>query len=334
VAVTPDAIERRTFAIADWGYDRGEVHQFLVEMAAVLRAAQRGIAAAAGHDDGLQPLRADAVELVDGDGKVDRSRLGEKISQLLETAELQAADMRADAEQALLVARSNAEQEAADRRREAEADAETIREQAKHVLISSQEQAERIVAEAEAHAESLRQAADERASARNERLQRVAERHAERVLRFERDAVARLREAQGDVQQAIERLTGSESSPVLDLSGGQPSVRVGALDVSTRPALPARSGAVDDRPTRRRVAERSTERTSDDPNADAVNRLVRAAVDRAVEHAGQVVAPPRVPGSGDASRDDGTDGERLPSRRVDKEPEARAERPSPADSSV
>jgi hypothetical protein len=313
--MTPDAIERRTFAIADWGYDRGEVHTFLVEMAALLRAAQQGAAEAAGagvtgaeRRDAARALRAEALELAE-DGVVDPARLSEQISRILDAADAVAAGLRADAEQALLVARSNAEQEAADRMREAESDAETIREQAKRVLVSSQDQAERIVAEAEAHAESLRLAADERAKIRNQRLQRVADQHAERVLRFEHDAISRLRQAQADLQQAIERLTGSESSPVLDLSGGQPSVRVGSIE--------RRSGRRTVPPVRPRVAERSTQRTSDAPDADPVNRLVRAAVDRAVEHAGR---EPRVAAPVDVSEPSTT-------------PEDPAE-PSPADSSV
>lgn len=37
MALTPDEIERRTFTIGDWGYERGEVHAFLSEVAATVR---------------------------------------------------------------------------------------------------------------------------------------------------------------------------------------------------------------------------------------------------------------------------------------------------------
>jgi hypothetical protein len=242
--------------------------------------------------ESARTLRADALDLVNDDGRADSGRLGEKISEILQAAEMLASDLHADAEQALLVARSDAEQEVADRRREAEASAAAVREQAKRVLTASQEQAARILAEAEDHAASLRTDADERAKIRNERLQRVAEQHAERVLRFERDAIGRLREAQDDLQQAVERLTGSEHSPVLDLSHDQPAVRVGSIDVEAGPAAPPAPAE------RIRVTERSTERLgSDEGNADPVNRLVRAAVERAVENsADPESADPSVPG--------------------------------------
>jgi DivIVA domain-containing protein len=297
VALTPDAVERRTFPIADWGYDRGEVHKFLVEVAATLRYARHASnydpppppppppAAASLGVAGAEPvvaLRADALELVNDDGRADARGLGQRITQILDAAETLASSIHADAEQALLVARANAEQEVATQKQEAEAEIAGLREQAKRVLSASQAKAERIVAEAEDHAASLRSAADQRAKIRNQRLQRVAEQHAERVLRFERDAVGRLKEAQDDLQQAVERLTGSEHSPVLDLSSGQPSVRVGSIEVDG-PQPPEPREPV----PRRRVGEHSTLRIGEESSVDAVNRMVQAAVERAAQTGAQ-----------------------------------------------
>ncbi len=258
------------------------MHKFLVETAATLRYAQHavmppvGVVVAKAPEAPAAP-KADAALVSSEDGSVDLAKVGEHVGRILEAAEALAAGLRADADNEVIAIRAGAEKAAADRRREAEDDARLIREQAKRVLIAAQDQAARIVAEADEEAASLRAAAEQRLQARTEKIQRVASQHADRVVRYEHDAVRRLEEARADLERAIERLTGSESRPVVDLSQSRPTVRTGALperadmtsDASARVPAPAT-------PT---VAE-----PIQTPGPDPVSNLVRAAVERAVEH--------------------------------------------------
>lgn len=294
MALTPDEIERRTFPIADWGYDRGEVHKFLVETAATLRYAQHATLAPAQGvvvDKGPEPEKAPPPELtglVSEDGVADFTKVGEQVTRILEAAETLAAGLREDAENEMINARARAEKAAADRIREAEEDAVLIREQAKRVLVASQEQAARITNEAEDEATAIRSAAEQRLQQRNEKIQRVARQHADRVIRFEHDAVRRLEDARADLQRAIERLTGSEQNPVVDLSRGRAGVRTGSLELAEGDDVVV---PIYPEPVPPTVAP-SVEPAGSDP----VSNLVRAAVERAVEHSTtRRSAPPAPP---------------------------------------
>ena len=85
-------------------------------------------------------------------------------------------------------------------------------------------------------------------------------RHAEQILRAERAVIERLHEVRTDVDSAIDRLAGSEERPVLDLTSGEPVLRVGGL-------LPTSTG------------EGDTDTADDDP----LRTMIRAAVDRAAD---------------------------------------------------
>ncbi len=247
MALTPDEIERRTFPIADWGYDRGEVHKFLVEVAATLRYAQ--------HQSIPRVSRPEPAPR--GDTQV----VGKRVVEILRAAEELAAGIRDEAANEAAELRAQAELHVADRMREADAETARTREQAKRLLLAAQEKAARIVSDAQVQAESTIAAAEERANARAEHIERRARQHAERILRFEADVRERLEGARDDLRQAIERLVGSEERPVIDLTGARPAVRTGAGRPSDPEAVPTTAGL----------------------NADPLENMVRSAVDRAVE---------------------------------------------------
>lgn len=291
MALTPDEIERRTFPIADWGYDRGEVHKFLVETAAVLRYVQHAALSTAPGvvvDPAPEEVTArsrispELAALVTEEGAIDLHKVGDQVSRILEAAETLAAGLCEDAEREAIAIRAGAEQAAADRIREAEQDARVMRDQAKRVLVTSQEQAGRITSEAEEEATALRAAAEQRVQQRTEKIQRVAQQHADRVKRFERDTVRRLEDARADLQRAIEQLTGSIDNPVLDLSRPRPSIRTGSLEETVEDGDQVVSLYLESVSPAVTTPVEPVE--ADTVGSDPVSNMVRAAVERAVEH--------------------------------------------------
>lgn len=267
MALTPDEIERRTFPIADWGYDRGDVHKFLVEVAATLRYAQhQSIPRVAARPEA--PPRSDT------------HAVGKRVVEILEAAEELAAGIRDEAANEAADIRAQAELQAADRLREAEAEVARTKEQAKRLLIAAQEKAARIVADAEAEAESMIATAEEQAKARAGQIERRARQHAQRILRFEADVRERLEGIREDLRQAIERLVGSEDRPIIDLTQERPLLRVG-------------TGATDAVVDTDADADARTEPSPETLAADPIEGMVRSAVDRAVEASRRRAAPPR-----------------------------------------
>jgi DivIVA domain-containing protein len=275
MALTPDEVERRTFPIADWGYERGEVHKFLVEVAATLRYALHSSfpsvtvvapptvttpapTTPAPTTPALTPLTPST-----GASAADLTGLGHQVDDVVRAAEALGASLRQQAEAEATEIKARAELEAADRRREAERAADEQREQARRVLLAAEQQAAALVADAEQRAQETLRGAVDQARARAGRIERRAERHAERVGRFEADVHERLAAARADLDRALDRLTGTADEPVLDLSTERPGVRTGSLVPDAAP----------------------TTLTDDHGPIDPAVQLMRAAVGRAVGHA-------------------------------------------------
>ena len=261
MALTPDEVERRTFPIADWGYERGEVHKFLVEVATTLRYAFHTSFPTVTVVSPTPPPAPVAVPTGEG---TDLAGLGNQVDEVLRAASALGSSLRDQAEADATTIKAQAELDAADRLREAEAEAEARREQARRVLQAAEHQAAALLADAEQQAQDIVRGAVDQARARAERIERRAERHAERVQRFEADVHDRLTAARADLDKAIERLAGSADEPVLDLSTERPGVRIGSLIPGEPPAG-------------------STVSVSD--AVDPAARLMRAAVGRALDHA-------------------------------------------------
>jgi len=217
---------------------------------------------------------------------------------VLRSARDSAGAMRAEAEGLAASMRSRAELEAADVRKQAEAEAE----QAKQMLVEAQIQAEAIIREGEQQASSSLAEATEQARGRAQQITARAERQAEQVRRGERAAHQRLLAARTDLQQAIDRLGGSDDQPVLDLTTAPPHVRTGGIHTEVPPNSsgdPARRavhikvdapglGATD---RAEQATDPGSEQATDpdsDPDSDSTGdpllRMVRAAVGRAAEH--------------------------------------------------
>ncbi|MCX7620475.1 MAG: DivIVA domain-containing protein [Acidimicrobiales bacterium] len=260
MALTPDEIERRTFPIADWGYDRGEVHKFLVEVAATLRYAQ--------HQS--IPRVAPRAELPP---RADAQMVSKRVVEILKAAEELAAGIRDEAANEAAGIRAQAELHAADRLREVEAQTARTKEQAKRLLLTAQEQAARIVAEAEAEAQAIVAAAEQEAKARASRIEHRARQHAARILRFEADTRVRLEGIREDLRHAIERLTGSEERPIIDLTEERPRLRIGNQQAHNQDTDP--------------------EPPPDAVAPDPLEQMIRSAVDRAVEASRRRAEPPR-----------------------------------------
>jgi DivIVA domain-containing protein len=252
VALTPDEIEGREFRVVDQGYDMVQVDTFLTEVAASYRYAVHNLlpgASGVGPATGRHPAATGTDAL---------SRVGQEVSEILRSAEKIAETVRGEADTDAATVRARADLEAAELHQAAERD----REQAKRLLTHAQEQADTIVAEAEEQARTLVEQANEEATQRSEEMLGRSRRHAEQILRAERAVVERLHEVRTDVDSAIDRLAGSEERPVLDLTSGEPVLRVGGL-------LPTTS-----------TDEGDAEAAADD---DPLRTMIRAAVDRAAD---------------------------------------------------
>ena len=272
--LSPDEIQRRTFAIEDRGYDRDQVRDFLLEVASALRMAlhttRPPTTAAAAAATAADPRTGDTVT---SGGADEFARLGTEVAEVLRAAHEAVAALQEQADRDIEGRLLDAEARSEDIRRQAEADATWNQDRARRVLITAQEQADGIIAEAERAAAELIDVARRQAKDQADQVATRTRRHAEQILRAEREALRRLHEAQAGVAAAVEMLTGSEIRPVVDLTELRPSVRLGELDVETNED--------DDR-----GGEARPDRSSDDP----VVRMVRSAVDRAAEHA-RLVGP-------------------------------------------
>jgi DivIVA domain-containing protein len=308
VPLTPEEIERRTFSIEERGYHRDEVRRFLVEVAAAVRYALHNPMLSTGPRPApAAPSGARARGGVTEDGF---DILGDEVANILRATHDVVQKMRAEAEAEGQAIRDAARSDAEELRRQSveelrvsqqEAEAEIVwqQERVKRLLITAKEQADSIVAEAAEQARALVSAAEEQAADRVAVIESQAHQHAEQILRAERDAVRRLRAAQDDLLSAIERLTGSETRPVLDLTAlTRPVVRSGQID----PGAPGRA----DEPTAATTAAPS-ETTSEEPTEtphgthhgavraaaerpDPIQQMIASAVSRAVEGSSQLVA--------------------------------------------
>jgi DivIVA domain-containing protein len=250
VALTPDEIEGREFRVVDQGYDMVQVDTFLTEVAASYRYAVHNLlpgASGVGPATGRHPAASNVDAL---------SRVGQEVSDILRSAEKIAETVRAEADADASTIRARADLESAELRQAAERD----RDQAKRLLTHAQEQADTIISEAEEQARTLVEQANEDATKTSEELLGRSRRHAEQILRAERAVVERLHDVRTDVDNAIDRLAGSEERPVLDLTSGEPVLRVGGLPVGG-------GGDTDD----------------DSADQDPLRTMIRAAVDRAAD---------------------------------------------------
>jgi DivIVA domain-containing protein len=219
VALTPDEIEGREFRVVDEGYDRVQVDAFITEVAASYRYAVHNLlpgASGVGQSAGRHPSASANENL---------SRVGQDLAEMLRSAERIAETLQTEAESDAASVRARADLEVAELRQAAERD----RDQAKRLLVHAQEQADSIVSEAEEQARARLKQADEEATERAEEMLGRSRRHAEQILRAERSAIERLHAVRGDIDLAIDRLAGSEERPVLDLTSGEPVLRVGGL---------------------------------------------------------------------------------------------------------
>lgn len=282
--LSPDEIERRTFAIEDRGYDRDEVRVFLLEVASALRlalhttrpplppaipaAAQPGPAAPEPHPAPAPPTGSPALD--------DFTRLGSEVAELLRSAHEAVAALHQQADAEIAARHEDAVARADEVRRQAEVDAGWTHDRAKRVLITAQEQADAIVADAESRAAEVLATARRQAREHADQVATRTRRHAEQILRAEREALRRLHQAQAGVAAAVEMLTGSETRPVVDLTELRPNVRLGSLSVEAG-SEPAPEAASEPVPAS----------ASNDP----VTRMIRSAVDRAAEHARSAPTP-------------------------------------------
>jgi DivIVA domain-containing protein len=254
VALTPDEIEGREFRVVDQGYDRVQVDTFLTEVAASYRYAVHNLlpgASGIGPAAGRHPSANIGSEAL--------TRVGQEVAEILRSAEKVAETVRTEADSDASAIRSRADLDAAELHQAAERD----REQAKSLLTHAQEQSDTIVAEAEEQARAILQEADEEATKRSEELLGRSRRHAEQILRAERAVVDRLHGIRSDVDTAIDRLAGSEERPVLDLTSGEPVLRVGGLPLGN-------------------------EVEPVDAEQDPLRSMIRSAVDRAAEEGARI----------------------------------------------
>jgi DivIVA domain-containing protein len=252
VALTPDEIEGREFHVVDQGYDMVQVDTFLTEVAASYRYAVHNLlpgASGVGQATGRHPSGGVTPDAL--------TRVGQEVAEILRSAEKVAETVRNEADAEAAAVRARADLEAAELRQAAERD----REQAKRLLTHAQEQSETIVAEAGTEARALVEQAEADATQRADEVLGRSRRHAEQILRAERAVIERLHEVRSDVDSAIDRLAGSEDRPVLDLTSGEPVLRVGGPP------------AADDDP------DAASEAGDEDP----VRTMVRNAVGRAAE---------------------------------------------------
>lgn len=277
MALTPDEIDGREFPVVDEGYDRVQVDTFLTEVAASYRYAVHNMLPGA---SGVGPATSRHPAATGTDAL---SRVGQEVSEILRSAEKIAETVRAEADDDAANVRARADLEAAELHQAAERD----REQAKKLLTHAQEQADTIVGEAEDQARAVLQQANDEATQKSDEMIGRSRRHAEQILRADRAVIDRLHEVRADVDAAIDRLSGEES-PVLDLTSGDPVVRVGGLLPTT-----------DD-------ADQATAASGDDP----LRTMIRAAVDRAAgEGAAGAAADDETAGPTEPTDSNGTNAE-------------------------
>lgn len=275
MALTPDEIEGREFRVVDEGYDMVQVDTFLTEVAASYRYAVHNLlpgASGVGPATGRHPAANTGADAL--------TKVGQEVADILRSAEKVADTVRTEAESDAATIRARADLEVAELRQAAELD----REQAKRLLTTAQDQADTIVAEAKQQSSTLVRQADEEATQRSDELLGRSQRHAEQILRAERAVVERLHDVRNDVENAIDKLAGSEERPVLDLTSGEPVLRVGGL--------PAEQGV-------------------DPDEADPLRTMIRAAVDRAADEGANAAEgaddPGDTPGENNGSGNEHTD---------------------------
>ncbi len=307
MALTPEEIEGRQFPVVSTGYDRDQVDGFLAEVARSYRFAARNPGTRerpASSPAGAAPPPPPPPPLPPaGSPPAARpsdsfERLGDEVADILRSAQRLGESLRAAAETEAADRRAAAELEIAEAIQVAERD----RDQAKRVLVRAQERADAIIQEAEQQAQQRLDRASAEAEERSAQLLAHSRRHAEQVLRAERAAVERLRSVRADIESAITRLAGSETDPVVDLTSGEAVVRVGempGLDDEPRPApsTPPTTSAGQTAP--------GTAAAPEPDDDDPVQRLIRAAVERASQHpvdAGGGDDGPDTPGSAGTPR--------------------------------
>ncbi|MEJ5256154.1 MAG: DivIVA domain-containing protein [Acidimicrobiales bacterium] len=296
MALTPEEIEGRQFPLVANGYDPKLVDRFLTEVAASYRYAMHHLLpGVSGSSRSSRPGGADRP-------RASHEQVGAEVTDILRAAERVAESMRAEAERQASELLAEAERRADELRSAATAEANELRaqadrerQQAKKVLLRAQEQAEAVVREAERQAKQRLAEVEAEAEQRADRLLSGVRRRAEQMVRAEAAAVERLRAVRDDIEATIVRVAGSETEPVVDLTSGEPVVRIGdfppprLLDGSTtdEPAPADTPGAESSgdlpadhqRPPSSRPRDPGTEREH-----ESLRRMVRAAVLRAAEH--------------------------------------------------
>lgn len=283
MALSPDDIERRTFAVLPEGYDVDEVRTFLLEVAATVRLALHS----------TQPPSALAPP-------ADVTRWPERPH-----------PGAADGAEPV----AHAEVEARDVLRRAHAAAAVIHDQAKRVLTTAQDQATAIVEDAELTAREIVASAAGHAEDHIRASTERAQRHAEEVLRTERDTLDRLRTAQDDVGAAIERIARADTRPVVDLRKDIGDLRFG-ISAPTSGGVPRDAGAAASeadvgRQPREQALTRRLVDTGDPADVAATDPtlvLMRNAVSRAIDAAARqrAAAADARPSEGVAARGAGT----------------------------
>lgn len=241
--LTPEEIEARRFRLAPNGYECEAVDRFLAEITEELRNEPAGRS----EDD-------------------EFTRVGQEIAGLLRAARSSAGAVKAEADGLAASVRSRAELEAADIRKEADAHLE----QARQVLAEAEAQAEVVRAEAERRVAEAVTTGRAEGEAQARTIIDEAERRAEEILRNERAAQQRLLAARTDLQQAIDRLSGTPDHALVDL---------------TETGDVAATGA-------RARAHHADEPAEPAPSTDPLLSMVRAAVGRAAEHSGAEPSKP------------------------------------------
>jgi DivIVA domain-containing protein len=287
VALTPEEIEGRRFPLVARGYDPKQVDRFLTEVAASYRYAMHHL---------LPGVNRPADPSPSSEGRhQSHERVGAEVADILRAAERVGESLRSEAEQQAAEIRSAAAADAA--RIRAEADEQ--RQQAKKELLRAQQQAETLVREAERQAEDRLARVEAEAEQRAHRVLAGVRRRAEQMVRAEQAAVERLRAVRDDIDTAIVRVAGSETEPVVDLTSGEPVVRIGDFPPGT-PAgqeLEDTGSATSADPTpEHRHPSAGREHSGltaggrrelgidQERERDSLRRMVRAAVLRAAEH--------------------------------------------------
>jgi DivIVA domain-containing protein len=244
MALSPDEIEGREFALSRRGYNRDEVDEFLVSVADTVREAEAAAQAAPEGSDadtdaaeppegGTHPLRS---RLQSGPADTDDyGRLGAEVAAVLRTADEGAQKRRSEAEAEATRIRDEADGYAHRLRTETEAEAERVRAEAevearnaRTALEEATDQARLTIQRANDEAESLRREAEESAGVRRRELLAEAEHQADRAAGVERDVHGRLLSVRDDLDQAVARLDPEATAAAAAVAAEQAS----ALDPS------------------------------------------------------------------------------------------------------